>query len=112
MLTDDVGRELGAPLGRLGVFRSDLELTALGDELSTLERTLDGLIERVREAAEHNLALSGEDLQLLLNALLMLAQLQARMSDQDITLHKLRKLAGIVNASEKLSVVLPPADKV
>ena len=78
-------------------------------ELSQAE--LDGLIERVREAAEHNLALSGEDLQLLLNALLMLAQLQARMSDQDITLHKLRKLAGIVNASEKLSVVLPPAAK-
>jgi hypothetical protein len=76
-------------------------------ELSQAE--LDGLIARVKEAAAHNLALSGEDLQLLLNALLMLAQLQERMADHDITLHKLRKLAGIVSASEKLSAVLPGA---
>jgi transposase len=69
-------------------------------ELSPAE--LDALIERVKEAAEHGLALSGEDLGLLLNALLMLAQFQERMSDHDLTLHKLRKLAGIVSASEKL----------
>jgi transposase len=68
-------------------------------ELSQAE--LDGLIERVKEAAEYGLALSAEDLQLLLNALLMLAQLQAEMAEQDITLHKLRKLAGIVQRSEK-----------
>lgn len=37
----------------------------------------------------------------------MLTQLQARLSDQDITLHKLRKLAGIVNASEKLKHLVP-----
>jgi hypothetical protein len=61
----------------------------------------------VQQAAEHGLALSSEDLQLLLQALLMLTQLQARMSDQDITLHKLRKLAGIVNASEKLKHIVP-----
>jgi len=79
------------------------------EELSEAE--LDGLIERVKQAAEHHLALSGEDLRLLLNALLMLAQLQARMADQDITLYKLRKLAGIVSASEKLSAVLPQASK-
>ena len=53
-------------------------------ELSQAE--LDGLIERVKEAADFGLALSAEDLQLLLNALLMLAQLQAEMADQDITL--------------------------
>ena len=71
----------------------------------------DALIERVEQAAAHDLALSGEDLRLLLEALLMLAQLQERMADQDITLHKLRKLAGIVRKSEKLGAVLPSADK-
>jgi transposase len=74
-------------------------------ELSQTE--LDGLIERVKQATEHGLALSGADLQLLLNALLMLAQLQEQMADHDITLHKLRKLAGIVSSSEKLSAVVP-----
>lgn len=74
-------------------------------ELSQAE--LEGLIERVKEAAEYGLALSAEDLQLLLNALLMLAQLQAEMADQDITLHKLRKLAGIVTSSEKLKNLAP-----
>jgi transposase len=69
-------------------------------ELSQTE--LDALIERVKEAAEHGLALSGEDLWLLLNALVMLAQLQERMADHDITLHKLRKLAGLVSTAEKL----------
>ena len=78
-------------------------------ELSEAE--LDALIERVKEAAEHGLALSGEDLQLLLNALVMLTQLQSRMADHDITLHKLRKLAGIVSQSEKLRTVLPSAGK-
>ncbi len=68
---------------------------------------LDGLIDRVREAAEHGLALSGEDLELLLSALVMLAELQQRMAEGDITLQKLRKLAGIVKSSEKLSAVLP-----
>lgn len=68
---------------------------------------LDGLMARVQQAAEHGLALSGEDLQLLLQALLMLTQLQARMAEHDITLHKLRKLAGIVNTSEKLKHIVP-----
>ena len=78
-------------------------------ELSQAE--LDGLIGRVQQAAEHGLALSADDLQLLLKALLMLAQLQARMTDQDITLHKLRKLAGIVSASEKLKHIVPTGEQ-
>ena len=69
-------------------------------ELSQSE--LDGLIERVSEAAEHDLALCGEDLRLLLGALLMLTELQQRLSDQDITLHKLRKLAGIVRRDARV----------
>jgi hypothetical protein len=70
---------------------------------------LDALIARVERAIEHELALSVEDMQWLLQALLSLAHLQERLADSDITLHKLRKLAGIVRASEKLKDVLPTA---
>jgi len=75
------------------------------------ETELDALIARVSEAVEHNLALSVADMQLLLKALVMLVELQQRMSDRDITLHKLRKLAGIVQSSEKLKAVVPEAAK-
>ena len=75
------------------------------------ETELDELIERVKQAVEQNLSLSNEDLSLLLNALLMLVQLQQKMGENDITLHKLRKLAGLVSASEKLKDVLPNAVK-
>lgn len=71
------------------------------------ETELDGLINRINDAVKHGLALSVEDMQLLLQALAMLTQLQQRLSEQDVTLHKLRKLAGIVKSSEKLSAVLP-----
>ena len=70
---------------------------------------LDALIERVEQAIEHDLALSNEDLRLLLQALLTLAQLQERLQDQAITLSKLRKLAGLVASSEKLRTVVPQA---
>ena len=69
-------------------------------ELSEAE--LDALIERVEQAIAHHLALSVEDLQLLLSALLTLAHLHERLAENDMTLHKLRKLAGIVQRSEKL----------
>lgn len=82
-------------------------MTATITELSQAQ--LDALIGRVKEAAEHGLALSGQDLQLLLSALVMLAELQQRMADSDITLQKLRKLAGIVKSSEKLREVVPGA---
>jgi hypothetical protein len=71
------------------------------------EAKLDALIERVNNAIEHNLSLSLEDMQLLLNAIMTLANLQERMADSDITLRKLRKLAGIVKASEKLKDISP-----
>ncbi len=71
------------------------------------EAELDALIERVRAAVAHGLSLSVEDMQLLLKALLSLAHLQERLAESDITLHKLRKLAGLVSASEKLKDVLP-----
>jgi hypothetical protein len=80
-------------------------MTKAFEELSQAE--LDGLIERVKDAAAYGLALSAEDLQWLLNALLMLAQIQARMAEQNITLQKLRKLAGIVKSSEQLKHLAP-----
>ena len=73
------------------------------------EAELDALIERVTHAIEHELSLSITDLRLLLNALVMLTQLQDRLADHDITLHKLRKLAGIVKKSEQLKDIVPEA---
>ena len=74
------------------------------------ESTLRGLQARLQEAQEHDLSLSAEDKQLLLDALMTLAHLQERLSDNDITLHKLRKLLGMVQASEKLKDLVS-ADK-
>jgi hypothetical protein len=64
---------------------------------------LDALVARVTEAKEH---LSADDTQLLLDALMTQAGLQERLNDKDITLHKLRKLLGMVHSSEKLSDLL------
>ena len=64
---------------------------------------LDDLIDRVTEAQEHELALSFDDCQLLIDALLTLATLHEKLSDSEITIAKLRKLAGIIRSSEKLS---------
>lgn len=66
------------------------------------EQGLDALIQRVSDAKEHGLALSPVDTQLLLDALMTLAHLQERLQDKDVTLHKLRKLLGMVKSSEKL----------
>jgi transposase len=71
------------------------------------EKELDELIERIQAAIDNDLSLSVADMQLLLNALMTLAHLHERMADNDITLHKLRKLAGIVNASEKFKNIAP-----
>lgn len=67
---------------------------------------LESLILRVSEAKENNLALSPEDCQLLLDALVMLASMQDRLTNHDVTVHKLRKLLGIEKSSEKLGTVL------
>lgn len=75
------------------------------------EADLDALVERVQHAAEHQLALSSEDLQLLLRALLTLGQLQSQLAEQDMTLRKLRKLAGIVKSSEKLADLVPTSEE-
>jgi len=70
-------------------------------ELTTKE--LDALITRLEEAIEFDLALSHDDIRLLLSALLKLATMQESLSNKKITLHKLRKVVGMVQSSEKLS---------
>lgn len=76
-------------------------------DISTLSsEELDALIARLQEAIDFDLALSGDDIRLLLNALLTLASMQERLTDKDVTLHKLRKLLGMVQSSEKLSDLL------
>jgi transposase len=59
----------------------------------------------VTEAKENNLALSPQDCQLLLDALVTLASMQDRLASHDVTVHKLRKWLGIEKSSEKLSQV-------
>lgn len=64
-------------------------------------QALYDLIARIEHAIEHELALEPEDLRLLLNAIHTLMTLQSRLEDKDVTLHKLRKLLGMVSSSEK-----------
>jgi hypothetical protein len=81
---------------------------ATDPELIDLDtEALDSLMQRLIEARDFELALSAADLQLLIQALLTLTHLQERLQDNDITLKKLRKLLGIVSASEKLKNLLP-----
>ncbi|MEO7045604.1 MAG: transposase, partial [Ferruginibacter sp.] len=65
------------------------------------DKELDALIERIKQAKADNLALTAGDIDLILEMLLSFAQLSERLSDNDVTLHKLRKLVGLVNSSEK-----------
>lgn len=65
------------------------------------DHELDALIERIKQAKADNLALTAEDMELVLQMLINFAHLQEQLSDNDITLHKLKKLAGLVKSSEK-----------
>jgi transposase len=71
------------------------------------EEQLDGLMVRIREARDHNLALSGDDYDVLMSAMLMLANMQERLNNNDLTLTKLKKLMGMVSSSEKLGKLRP-----
>jgi transposase len=62
--------------------------------------SLAELISRIEYAIENNLALSVEDMKLLLLAITTLCSLQSKIEQNDVTLHKLRKLLGIVQQSE------------
>ena len=63
---------------------------------------LDALKARIVDAQAHDLVLSKADMALLFDVLETLAFLQERLADKDISLHKMRKLLGIVKSSEKL----------
>lgn len=82
------------------------EATMAQTILELNDQAFEDLVARVTEAKDHGLALSADDTQLLLDALITLASLQERLTDKDITLHKLRKLLGIVKSSEKLRGLL------
>ncbi|PFG08799.1 transposase [Marinobacter sp. LV10MA510-1] len=73
------------------------------------EAQVEALTTRVQHALDHDLALPPEDVRLLLDALMTLAKLQAGIKSKRVGLHKLRKLAGLVDASEKLSSLLGTA---
>lgn len=70
---------------------------------------LDELISRVEEAKKAQLCLSSEDCDLLVNAVLTLANMQERLSHNDLTIVKLKKLLGIVRSSEKTNDLFPDA---
>ncbi|MCY4045679.1 MAG: transposase [Cellvibrionales bacterium] len=67
---------------------------------------LDALIKRLEEARDYDLTLSFRDCQLIIDVLLTFGNLHEQLADNDITLKKLRKLAGIVKSSEKLKDVI------
>ncbi len=69
-------------------------------------KALAELILRVEEAIENELSLSVHDLKLLLAAISTLCTLQEKMESDDVTLHKLRKLLGMVQQSERRSAPL------
>ena len=60
---------------------------------------LDALVARLEEAIDYHLALSADDIRLLLNAVVTLPSMQERLSDNKVTLHKLRKLSPYVPVS-------------
>lgn len=64
-------------------------------------KELESLIRRVEEAIEHGLALSSDDLTLLLEAIQTLAFVQVELTNKSVTLNKLKKLLGIITSSEK-----------
>ena len=75
--------------------------------LDLSEEALDALIGRVEQARTHALALSPDDYQLLLSAVMTLASMQEQLTHDDLTIRKMRKMLGIVRSSEKLSDLLP-----
>ncbi|NOY73407.1 MAG: hypothetical protein GXP14_13740 [Gammaproteobacteria bacterium] len=65
------------------------------------DAALQALITRVEHAIEQGLALEAEDMRLLLRAIHTLLEIQTQLEEKNITLHKLRKLLGMVRRSEK-----------
>lgn len=75
--------------------------------LDLSEEALDALVTRLEQAHTHALALSSDDYQLLLSAVMTLASMQEQLSHDDLTIRKMRKMLGIVRSSEKLGKLFP-----
>ena len=69
------------------------------------EKELDALIKRLEEAIENDLSITKEDMKLWFEIGMSFAYFQEQLSDNKVTLHKLKKLAGIVSSSEKLKKI-------
>lgn len=81
-------------------------------EVNEIDRDeLAALMARVEQAIEHDLALSIDDMKLLLSAITTLCTLQSKIEQDDITLHKLRKLLGMIKQSEKRRSTHPKGNK-
>ena len=72
---------------------------------------LDALIQRLQEARDFQLTLSAEDINVVLSALVTLAALQTQLGSDQVTIHKLKKLLGMVRSSEKLRHLVGDGDQ-
>lgn len=72
------------------------------EHFKTIDRQeLSELIKRLQYALDHDLAIDNADVLLLIQAIQTLDALQSRMEDQDITLRELKKMIGLLPASER-----------
>ena len=62
------------------------------------EKELDALIARMESAIENDISITKEDMKLWLEIGLSFAQLSEQLADNDVTLYKLKKLAGMVKS--------------
>lgn len=71
-------------------------------QVKNLDQTdVDALIERVEQARSYDLSLEKSDLTLLLESLRAYLFLQEKLEANDLTIHKLKKLLGMISSSEK-----------
>ena len=66
-------------------------------------KKINALISRVEHALEHGLSLDAEDMRLILSAIHTLLEVQTKLEEKDMTLHKLKKLLGMIKKSERRS---------
>ena len=64
-------------------------------------KEIEALIHRVEYALEHDLALDADDMRMILSAIHTLLEVQTKLEDKDMTLHKLKKLLGMIKQSER-----------
>ena len=76
------------------------------------EEELNAFITRVEDAMEYNLTLEKKDLSLLFEAFKACLYLQERVSHNDLTIKKLKKLLGMVSSSEKLKDMMVSSDPI